>query len=156
MDSRLQGLWDWWFWHRRLTGELFDVLEDRHLGFAPGGPLPTLGKLCADMADTQVAYISSLETRSLDMEAPASSTPATNVAALRSHFGELDRQLNQALEAVTGDEVDTIRIQRDDEQIPIFMLMSSLVESLLIYHGKISVYARLAGVDLPASWSRYI
>jgi len=156
MNERLTGLWDWWFWHRQLTGELLDALEDGHLAFSPAGGLPTLSLLCANMADTQRAYVDSLETRTLDLGAPEPSAEATQVDDIRSRFSDLDRQLNDALSAIHGEEVNTLRIQRGEEQIPVFILMSSLVESLLIFHGKLSIYARLAGVALPPSWQRFI
>ena len=67
----------------------------------------------------------------------------------------MDNTLREALETIDNAEVDTLLIRRGDEEIPIFILMSSLVESLLIFHGKLSVYAQLGGIVLPESWSRF-
>ncbi len=66
-----------------------------------------------------------------------------------------------AIEALTEDDVANRRITRVDYDIDDFsprppQELDIYREALLIFYGKVSIYLRTMGRDLPGHWSQWI
>ena len=106
------------------------------------------------MADTQQRYIASISSGVLDFDSPSEPPAFASAPDVRSTYQRLDRELLAKLEEIS--DPDAVKIRRGDEDAPLFIVISSLVEALLLYHGKCWVYARLMDIPLPDTWKRYI
>jgi hypothetical protein len=83
------------------------------------------------------------------------------VAALSEWYGSLDRNLLAALQALTEDDIANRRLTRSDFDIDDFAPLPAQEldiyrEALLIVYGKVSVYLRMMGIDLPGHWTAWI
>jgi hypothetical protein len=82
------------------------------------------------------------------------------VAALRAWYGDLDRRLTAALEALSEDDMGR-RIVRSDfseddfSPVPTAQL-TNYREALVIFYGKASIYLKGMSKPLPDQWARWI
>ena len=148
--------------YQLLRRELTDLLTDEDLAFRPGIGLATLGELCREIGDIEHSYVEALRTfrqdfgwRNLD------AAVERNVSALARWSVDLDRDLMAAIEALTEDDIAHRRIKRSDYDVDDFSPLAAQEidvyrEALLIFYGKVSIYLRLMGRDLPAHWSAWI
>jgi hypothetical protein len=139
-----------------------DVLTNEDLNFRPAGDAPTLGELCREIGDVEHSYIEGLRTFRQDFSwHNADRQVERNVAALAAWYAELDRDLQAAIEGLTDDEIATRRIERDDVYLDEFSPLAAQEldiyrEALLIFYGKVSIYLRVLGRELPGHWQAWI
>lgn len=147
--------------YQALRDQLLDVLRDEDLGTRFDGDSLTLGELCREMGEVEHAYVESLRTFRMNYEYRQSDQRMeTSVAALRSWYTDLDRDLMAALEALTEGDLER-RIVRSDfdpdyyAPRPISQL-GTYREALLIFYGKASIYLRALGRPFPPQWQTWI
>src|SRR5215475_1033904 len=127
-------------------GELMAVLDDHDLACRPGGTNLTLGQLCVAIGETEHSYIEALRTFRQDFEWRSPDPRLEHsVAALSTWFAELDKELAEAIEAVTDADAANRRFLRADLDGFTPLLWQELDiyrEALLIFYGKASIYLR--------------
>ena len=75
---------------------------------------------------------------------------------LKVWYAQLDVDLEAALEAVTDDDVATKQMDRDGYLLPIHISLDIYREALLIFYGKVSVYAKTMGKPVTEMWQNWI
>jgi hypothetical protein len=148
--------------YQALRDELMAILTDDDLGFGVGGAGATLGALCREIGEIEHTYVESFRTFRQDFGyCNADRRLETSVGALASWYQELDRELAAAIAALSEDDIANRRIARDDFDISDFAPIPSIQldiyrEALLIFYGKVSVYLRAMGKELPGHWPHWI
>jgi len=145
-----------------LRNELVGILSDDDLAFRPGSSTLTLGELCREIGEIEHSYVDALRTFQQDFSwRNPDPQVERSVAALSSWFADLDRRLLAAIEALSEDDVATHRISRHDFDVDDFsplppQELDIYREALLIFYGKVSIYLRAMGRDLPGHWRDWI
>jgi len=148
--------------YQALRVELLGVLDDEDLAFRLGGATLTLGQLCCEIGEIEHSYVQALRTFRQDFEwRHPDPRLERSVAALSMWFDELDRDLKTAIAAVTDSDAANRRISRVDFDPEDFLPLAAqdldvYREALLIFYGKVSVYLRAMGRDLPGHWGHWI
>jgi hypothetical protein len=148
--------------YQLLRNELVDILRDDDLAFRPGVAAFTLGELCREIGEIEHSYVSALSTFRQDFGwRNPDPQVVRSVAALSTWFADLDRNLLAAIEALTEDDIVNRRVTRSDFDVAAFEPLAAQEldvyrEALLIFYGKVSVYLRTMGRDLPGHWSAWI
>ena len=155
MNSEIQQFWDLKRMYVSRRDELMDLLSDADLEFSPAGGNPTLGQLCGDLGRTQAAYVQSFKTFKIDFTSSGDDKLPTSVAALKAWYLQLDEALEAALRNISDDDVATKQVDRGDFQVPLPINLDLLREALLIFYGKVSVYAKTKGKVLPPTWQTW-
>jgi hypothetical protein len=164
MDSRIRDhLASTYFReYQLLRDELVGILSDDDLAFRPGGATFTLGELCREIGEIEHSYVEALKTFHQDSDwRNPDPLAARSVAALSAWFGDLDRDLLAAIEALTEHDAANRRITRHDYDVEDFSPLPAQEldiyrEALLIFYGKVSIYLRAMGRDLPGHWREWI
>jgi len=146
--------------YQTLRDQLMEILTDDDLGFHVGGENPGLGALCREIGEIEHCYIESFRSFALDLSCHnADPRLETSVAAISSWYRELDRQLREAIERLSEDEIANRPIDRDDfpdwKPLPPVQL-DIYREALLIFYAKVSVYLRALGRSVPPQWQQWI
>ena len=148
--------------YQELRGELMGILSDDDLAFRVSGTGVSLGALCREIGEIEHSYVDSLRTFRQDF-GYRNPDPLleTSVAALTTWYAELDRELAAAIEALSEDDIANRRVARDDFGVDDFSPLPSVQldiyrEALLIFYGKVSVYLRAMGKELPGHWEAWI
>lgn len=144
--------------YQALREQLMESLSDEDLGYQPGGENPTLGALCREMGEVEVAYIESFKTFQQDFsyrnEEPGLDTSVQRLAAW---FQELDGELRAAIEALPEDDVQNKVIDRGGGfTLPPQIQLEVYREALLIFYGKVSVYLKAMGKPRTKQWQDWI
>jgi uncharacterized damage-inducible protein DinB len=144
--------------YQALRQQLMESLSDEDLGYQPGGENPTLGALCREMGEVEVAYIESFKTFQQDFsyrnEEPGLDTSVQRLAAW---FQELDGELKAAIEALSEDDVQNKVIDRGGGfTLPPQIQLDVYREALLIFYGKVSVYLKAMGKPRTKQWQDWI
>ena len=148
--------------YQLLRNELMDVLTDQDLAFRPGGTAFSLGELCREIGDIEQSYAEAFRAFQQDFgRRNPDRRMERSVAALTEWYADLDRDLRSALEALTEDDIADRRIARSDFDIEGFSPLPSQEldvyrEALLIFYGKVSIYLRAMGRELPGHWGAWI
>jgi hypothetical protein len=148
--------------YQLLRTELTDLLVEHDLAFRPGEGVPSLGELCREIGDIEASYIEAFRTFRQDFGRRESDPAvARSISALRAWYADLDARLRVALESLSEDDIAGRRIVREDFDVADFSPLPAQEldiyrEALLIFSGKVSVYLRLMGRDLPAHWAAWI
>jgi uncharacterized damage-inducible protein DinB len=147
--------------YQGLRDELVDLLADEDLDYRVGATAPSLGALCRGIGEVERAYVDSFRTFRLDFgyRHPDPQVEGS-VALLASWYADLDRELTEALEQLSEDDINR-RIIRSDFDIDDFAPLPTVEldiyrEALLIFYGKASVYLRSMGKALPTRWEEWI
>lgn len=157
MNAQIAEFWDLNRMYTRLRDELMESIRDEDLAFTPGGSNPTLGELCRDLGEAQYAYVQSFKTFKVDFSYRSNDDSyLTSVAKLRAWYKQLDVELEAALEAVTDADVADKQMDRDGYMAPVHISLDILREALLIFYGKVSVYAKAMGNPLTQMWVDWI
>ncbi len=148
--------------YQLLRNQLTDLLADDDLAFRPGPGTASLGELCREIGDIESSYVEAFRTfrQSFDWRNP-DPLMERSVAALKAWYADLDRDLLAALEALTEDDIANRRIKRGDFDVDDFSPLAAQEldiyrEALLIFYGKVSIYLRAMGRELPRHWQAWI
>lgn len=157
MNAQIQEFWNLNRLYTPLRDELLAALSDADLAYSPGGGNPTLGELCRELGETQYAYAQSFKTFTVDFSYRTNDDRyLSSVAALRAWYKKLDDDLEAALEAVTDADVADKQMDRDGYRVALHISLDILREALLIFYGKVSVYAKAMGLPLTQTWRDWI
>lgn len=157
MNAQIQEFWNLNRMYTPLRDELMAALSDADLAYSPGGSNPTLGELCRELGETQHAYVQSFKTFTVDFTYRTNDDKyLTSVSELQAWYKQLDSELEAALEAVTDDDVADKQMERGGYQVPVHISLDILREALLIFYGKVSVYAKAMGLPLTQTWQDWI
>jgi len=157
MNAQIQEFWNLNRMYTALRDELMAALSDEDLAYSPGGGNPTLGELCRDLGETQYAYAQSFKTFEVDFSYRTNDDGyLKSVAKLQSWYKQLDAELEAAVNAVTDDDVANKQMERGGYQVPVHISLDILREALLIFYGKVSVYAKTMGLPLTQTWKDWI
>ncbi len=153
MNAQIREFWELNRMYTPLRDQLMESLSDDDLAFSPGGSNPTLGELCRELGETEYAYMQSFKTFNVDFSYRLKDdTFSTSVAGLQAWYKQLDEELEAALEAVTDADVAEKQMDRGDFTVPLHISLDVYREALLIFYGKVSVYAKAMGVPLTQMW----
>ncbi len=142
--------------YQSLRDELFEVLGDADLVYRLPGNALSLGELCLELGETELAYATALETFKLEFRYGTTERAlAHNIESLRSWFSALDRRLESATKALKETDLER-EIMRDGFSLrPVENLMMYQY-ALLIFYGKASLYLRALGKAFPGHWAEWI
>src|SRR5262245_56817609 len=105
----------WFAEYQALRPQVMGVLTDEDLAFRPGGATYTFGQLCREIGEIEHSYVEAIRTFRQDFEwRNTDPRLERSVAALSAWFGDLDRDLQAAIEAVTEDDAADRRFIRED------------------------------------------
>ena len=157
MNAQIQQFWELNRMYTPLRDQLMEVLSDEDLSFSPGGGNPTLGELCRELGETENAYVQSFKTYKADFSYRSNDDSYLNsVSRLQAWYAQLDEALDAVLETVSDEDVATKQIERDGFSIPIHISLDVFREALLIFYGKVSVYAKAMDKPLTQQWKDWI
>lgn len=157
MNAQIKEFWDLNRMYSPLRDQLLEALSDADLSFTPGGGNPTLGELCRELGETQYAYVQSFKTFKIDFSYRThDDSYLGSVAKLKAWYRQLDEALETALEAVSDEDVATKKVDRDGYEVPVHISLDILREALLIFYGKVSVYAKAMDKPLSQQWQDWI
>jgi hypothetical protein len=148
--------------YQSLRTILTEILNDDDLGFRLGGTTATLGALCREIGEIEHSYVESFRTFRQDFSyRHPDASVETSVKALTAWYLTLDRDLNEAIAALSDDDIANRRIVRDDFEINAFNPLPAVQldvyrEALLIFYGKASIYLRSLGKPMPPRWQEWI
>ena len=158
MDSIMREYWPLFEMYQALRAQLMESLSDEELQFQPGGENPTLGALCREMGEVEVAYIRSFQTFTQDF-AYRNEQPGLeeSVARLSTWYAELDGELKAAIEALSEDDLENRVIDRGGGfTVSPRIQLEIYKEALLIFYGKASVYLKAMGKTRTEQWQHWI
>ena len=156
MHAEIQKFWEINRMYTPLRDDLLKNISDADLTRSPGGVNPSLGDLCRELGETQMAYIESFKSFKTDFSIRVDAAEYGTVAALRAWYADLDEQLEAALQAITEDDLAAKQIDRGGYHVPIPINLDIFREALLIFYGKVSVYAKATGLPLTQMWKDWI
>ena len=157
MNSQIKVFWDLNRMYTPLRDELMKALTDDDLAFSPGGSNPTLGVLCRELGETEYAYVQSFKTFKIDFSYRTNDDGyLTSVSKLQAWYKQLDVELEAALEAVSDEDVANKQMDRGGYEVPVHISLDILREALLIFYGKVSVYAKAMDKPLTQTWKDWI
>jgi hypothetical protein len=143
--------------YQSMRGVLMDLLSDEDLSFTPGGANPPLGEVCQEIGEIEHAYVQSFQNFKQDFSY-RNTTPglAGSVDQLKAWFAELDQQLQGAVEALSDEDIASRTIDRGGFQPSVQNQLEVYKEALMIFYGKLTVYFRAMGKELPDNWKAWI
>lgn len=158
MQATLAKTYEYFKMYNDLRNQLMQTLTDPDLAFSPGGENPTLGALCVEIGEIQHAYIESFRTfRQNFDDRIAQAGLAESVTALIAWYARLDEDLEQALEALSQEDVESRKIDRGHGfLLPPHIQLDVYKEALLIFYGKVSVYLKMMGKARLPIWVNWI
>jgi hypothetical protein len=148
--------------YQLLRNELMELLTDEDLACRPGVAAFSLGELCREIGDIEYSYVEALRAFQQDFDwRNPDPRMEHSVGALTEWYASLDRDLLAAAEALTEDDIAKRRIKRGDFDVDDFAPLAAKEldvyrEALLIFYGKVSVYLRTMGRELPRHWKEWI
>jgi hypothetical protein len=148
--------------YQGLRDQLVGLLADDDLGLRLGSATLSLGELCREIGEIEGAYVESFRTFRLDFGYHSPDPQVErSVVALASWYAALDRDLMEALEGLSEEDIAGRRIVRGDFEVDDFSPLPAVQldiykEALLIFYGKASVYLRAMGKTFPRRWQEWI
>lgn len=157
MHKQIEEFYNMHMMYLEARDKLMDILTDEDLTFRLSDNSPTLGQLCVEMGETHHTYIESFKTFKIDFSYRTDNANlATDVALLKGWYQLLDTDLNSVLESISDDDVENRKVDRDGFELPPHIHLDVLREALLIFYGKVSVYLKEMGKELPDLWKLWI
>lgn len=131
------------------------LVESEDMGFALAGA-PPLGDLIRTMGDVEVAYTEAFSSRKLDwsLRAVGRDDLASGKDAI-AWFASLDEQFKSAVGAVPDGDLSD-QVDRGGWSYPVSAHFHTYREALLIFFGKLDLYLRALGKELPDEWRGWV
>jgi hypothetical protein len=158
MNSIMSDYYPLFRLYQRMREQVLDVLRDEDLAFQPGGDNVPLGVLCRGIGETEQCYIDSFKSFQLDFSYryPNPDVDKSTVA-LRDWFQRLDQELEQAIAALSEEDIQNRLVDRGgDFRIRPNINLMIYQEALLIFYGKVSVYLKTLGKTPSEQWQHWI
>lgn len=157
MNSLMESTYPVFRMYLDLRKQLMEILEDSDLAFHPVGVGVSLGDLCRELGSVEVGYIDSFRTFKFGLASVAlSGEGKDSVAELSAWFTDLDEELEAAVSSLTEGDLADRQIDRGGWSVSQAMQLEIYKEALLIFCGKVSVYLKAMGKDLPEQWQDWI
>ncbi len=158
MNSLMQEFYPIFEMYQALRNQLLELLTDDDLAFNLGGENISLGALCVEIGEIEASYIASFKTFKQDFtyrkEEPGLDC---SVADLSIWFRELDQELKTVLAGLSEEDLRNRLVDRGDGfELPLHIQLDVYKEALLIFYGKVSVYLKALGKELPQQWQEWI
>ncbi len=144
--------------YQSLRNQMMAILSDEELAFRPDGKNLSLGALCREIGEVQVAYIQSFETLRQDFSY-RNREPGLegSVARLQAWFQDLDGRLRAVIEEYSEEDLQIkVIVRGPDFIISPRIQLEIYKEALIIFYGKSSVYLKMLGKPLPEQWREWI
>jgi len=144
--------------YQALRNKLVDILDDKDLSFRPSERNLTLGTLCREIGEIQVAYIRSFQTFKSDFSYryEDGATVEGSVAELKNWYTDLDGELKAVVSALSDKEVETKEVEHGGYNFSLQFQLNVYAEALIIFSGKVSIYLKAMGKDIPRQWQDWI
>jgi hypothetical protein len=157
MNSLMENTYPVFRMYLDLRKQLMEILEDNDLALHPAGANAPLGDLCRELGEVEMGYIDSFRTFKLDLASVASTREGTDsVAELQKWFIDLDEELEAAVSGLTEEDLANQQVDRGGWSVSPAMQLEIYKEALLIFCGKVSVYLKAMGKELPEQWQDWI
>ncbi len=159
MNKIMQNYYPMFEQYQALRNKLMGLLNDSDLSFQPSDANPSLGALCREIGEIQIAYIQSFQTLKSDFSYryEEANIMETSVSRLETWFDELDAELKQVVAAFSDEDIETKEIEHSvNFKFPINIQLTVYAEALIIFYGKVSVYLKAMGKDIPEQWQDWI
>src|SRR5262245_36130951 len=113
MNSIIRDYYPTFEMYQALRAQMLEILTDEDLNYRVGGTNPSLGALCREIGETEHAYIHSFTTFTLNF-AYGNSDPnlEKKVTELAAWYAQLDRDLKQAVEALSEEDIQQRLVHR--------------------------------------------
>jgi hypothetical protein len=144
--------------YQALRDQLMEILRDNDLDFRPGGKNPSLGALCLEIGEVEVAYIKSFETYTLDFSYRYPEPEiAGSVSQLAAWFKSLDSELEAIIGGLSEEEIQNRQIDRGAGFRVLSLTQLQIYnEAILIFYGKVSVYLKMINKVPSERWVHWI
>ena len=144
--------------YQSLRNQLIDILDDADLAHQPGPNTMTLGGLCKEIGETQHVYIQSFKTFQTDFSFRSEKPGiAVQVEKLKAWYAHLDSELKETIANLSQEEVDAKMVVRGpDFNLPLQVNLMVYQEAHLIFYGKVSIYLKTLGKEMPQQWQEWI
>ena len=158
MNALMRDYYPTFEMYQAMRNQLMEILDDADLIFQPHSHNETLGALCLEIGETEKSYIQSFRTFTQDFsyrnEEPGLER---SVVRLMAWYGEMDRELRSAVEALTAKDLRSRVVDRGAGfELPMHIQLDVYKEALLIFYGKVSVYLKAMGKERPQQWQEWI
>ena len=157
MNSIINDYYPTFQMYQAMRDQLMALLSDEDLSYSLVGDNPSLGSLCRAMGEVEHAYIQSFKSFRQDFSY-RNDEPGLqgNVARLTAWYQEMDEALQETIAALSEDDIASRTIDRGGFVFPLQIQLEVYKEALLIFYGKVSVYLRGMGKELPEQWQAWI
>jgi hypothetical protein len=156
MTKYMEQNWPYISGTHGMRTEVMNLFTDADLTYSPGGAAMTLGALCREMGDVERSYIDSLRHHKQDWSyhntAPGIET---SIAMLKAWYVDLDKELESVVSGLTEADFQTL-INRGGFQPTTFVQLEIYLQALLIFLGKVSIYARALNKSLSSDFIAWI
>lgn len=157
MNSIINDYYPTFQMYQAMRDQLMALLSDEDLSYSLVGDNPSLGSLCRAMGEVEHAYIQSFKSFRQDFSY-RNDEPGLqgNVARLTAWYQEMDEALQETIAALSEEDIASRTIDRGGFVLPLQIQLEVYKEALLIFYGKVSVYLRGMGKELPEQWQAWI
>lgn len=148
----------WLQLYSELRDQLMNSLEQADLAFTLPGANPSLGQHCLLIGEIQHSYLVSFQTyqQNFEFRQPDSSL-ANDLDGLKRWYSQLDKDMFSLLEKLPEETVEGQTIDRGHDFVVDFRTQLDIYrEALIIFYGKVSVYLKAMGKELPGRWAHWI
>jgi uncharacterized damage-inducible protein DinB len=148
MEQDLKQLLEDWQAMRQLTLDLLDELPEKHLSFAVGKNMGTIGKQYRHIGDVQICYNEAIKTGKVDFNKYRKDYSLENSKTKLKEFLE---EVNQEMLKLVEENQDA-KINWFGEEWDLKQHLKTLIEHEILHHGELVVYIRTLGLKFPKSW----
>ena len=158
MNKIMREYWPTFKMYRAIRDQILAVLTDEQLDFRPAEGCESIGELLLDLGQTQVSYVQSFQTGSMQFGYQHSDQAVHHsTAQLAAWYAELDEQLEGVISAFSDEELAQKTIDRGGGFVlPVLIHLDIFKEALLIFYGKMSVNLKVMGEPLPEQMAEWI
>lgn len=142
--------------YQPMRAEIVDALKDEDLSFQPENS-PSVAELCVQIGEWQQSYINGFEQFRQEFAYRNSDAKLRkSVEALKAWYAELDADLEQALEGLSDEDVESKGIERSGWEASPEWSLRIYQECLIIFYSKMWVYFNLMGREQPKGLAKWI
>jgi len=142
--------------YQPMRSEIMDALRDEDLSFQPENS-PSLAELCVQIGEWQQSYINGFKNfKQKFTYRNSDASLRKSMDALKSWYADLDADLENALESLSDDDVESKGIERGGWQASPEWSLRIYQECLIIFYSKIWVYFNLMGREQPDGLAKWI
>jgi len=144
--------------YQALRNKLMEILDDLDLSFRPSERNLTLGALCREIGEIQVAYIRSFQTFKSDFSYRYEDaiTLEGSVAELKTWYTELDSKLKAVVSELSDKDIEAKEVEHGGYNFSLQFQLNVYAEALIIFSGKVSIYLKAMSKDIPKQWQDWI